>query len=839
MLLTPTGIVPLDRLRREDRAAAGGKAYQCARLRHAGFAVPDGLVVLAHATDEDIARLPDEYWFDEQPAGAVYAVRSSAADEDGEEQSFAGLHETRLNVARTDVVPAVHACRASVGSSQACAYRRARGMSADRVESGVLVQRMIHPVVAGVAFTINPITGATGELVINASWGIGDALVSGQIDPDEFYLRKQDLEVVSSRIGEKGDGSLQASLTPTQLYELGRLLNAIERHYGGPQDVEWCYDGRQFWIVQSRPVTAITPRANDTEWTRANLVEVLPEITSPQALDAFEDLLNRAERQFMGGLMASESGSGPMVRSFNGRLYFNLTQLRRVSAIGGVPAADVLRSVGHQGAIEPGDERPAPAPLAERLRCLPDLFRIAWRHLRASARFRQHEQTTSALMARWSAIDPTTASDECLLTEVEAWRRASADHMQIVLTLGGVLFHEAPMRRICESVGMAFEPLLYAHLAAGEPSVSAQQAFDLITLADLARSEPGTMDAVLRDPLDIMTLRRAASGTAFLAALDRFLNLYGHRGVYESDWALPRYSEDPTPILVTVREHLRGPARRTTAAIAAEQTARAADTWREFEERLTFWQRVTVRPRVRRGLRRVKQYYLWRERCRFNMMRVIAVLRRWHLVFAARFVERGWLDSIDQYFLLTLCEAAAAIRNPATAGTLRGIAAARASELNRVRPIAMPLLMRESDLPRLIRMAGLTGGDSTGELTGHGVSGGSVEGEVVVIRDPGDVGRMKRGAILVTRATDPSWTPLFTLAAGVIVEVGGVLSHASTIARELGLPALANVRNATMLLRTGARVRLDADAGVVQRLPSPQSAAVAASAHSRLRRSPS
>ena len=129
--------------------------------------------------------------------------------------------------------------------------------------------------------------------------------------------------------------------------------------------------------------------------------------------------------------------------------------------------------------------------------------------------------------------------------------------------------------------------------------------------------------------------------------------------------------------------------------------------------------------------------------------------------------------------------------------------------------------MRPSELASLIRMAGVSGGDDDGALTGQPVSGGGVEGEVVVVRDPGDFGRMKRGAILVAPATDPSWTPLFTLASGVIVEVGGVLSHASTIAREYGLPALANVKNATKRLRTGDRVRLDAVNGIVHRLPLP------------------
>jgi pyruvate,water dikinase len=198
---------------------------------------------------------------------------------------------------------------------------------------------------------------------------------------------------------------------------------------------------------------------------------------------------------------------------------------------------------------------------------------------------------------------------------------------------------------------------------------------------------------------------------------------------------------------------------------------------------------------------------------------VLAAMRVWHLTLAQRFIDRGWIDRRDDYFMLTIAEVASAVRGQRDPATLRTTIAERHAELARYRAIRMPLLMRESELPRLIRTAGIsTRAPETGDLTGHPVSTGLVEGEVVVIRDPSEFERMKKGAILVAIATDPSWTPLFTLAAGVIVEVGGVLSHASTIAREYGLPAVANVKDATRILRTGDRVRLDAINGIVHRL---------------------
>jgi pyruvate,water dikinase len=223
----------------------------------------------------------------------------------------------------------------------------------------------------------------------------------------------------------------------------------------------------------------------------------------------------------------------------------------------------------------------------------------------------------------------------------------------------------------------------------------------------------------------------------------------------------------------------------------------------------------------------LKQQYLWREEVRSDLTRVVSRIRAWHLALADRFVERGWLDRRDDYFLLRLDEVRAAALDPRQAGTLRAIAAARAAQLAAERDLRMPLLMRESELPAMLAArsgadappSAQTGRDSadTGVLRGLCVSPGVVEAEVVVMLDPREFAAMKRGAILVAPATDPSWTPLFTLASGVIVEVGGMLSHASTIAREYGLPALANVKNATRLLKTGDRVRLDASGGRVVR----------------------
>jgi phosphohistidine swiveling domain-containing protein len=396
-----------------------------------------------------------------------------------------------------------------------------------------------------------------------------------------------------------------------------------------------------------------------------------------------------------------------------------------------------------------------------------------------------------------------------------------------VFVMSSVQIHEDVLRKACRTVGFSYDRLVYPQLAAGRRSVSTQQAVDLVALAEVARHDARTAHYMRSASGGFADYREALSGTAFLERFDRFLDRYGHRGRYESDWALPRLHEDPASALFAIQAHLQGPP-DDTALIAQRQEADAAASWREFEARLTTWQRWTLLPRVRSTVRKLKQQYLWREQVRSDLTRVVSRMRAHHLVLADRFVERGWIERRDDYFLLEMNEVTRAVSDPRQGPGLRAIAARRGAQLAAERDLQMPLLMRASELPALIA-ASQTGGSSGAagdSLTGLCVSPGSVEAEVVVMRDPGEFATMRRGAILVAPATDPSWTPLFTLASGVIVEVGGMLSHASTIAREYGLPALANVRNATRILKTGDRVRLNASAGRAERVGQPTPAEI-------------
>lgn len=831
-----------------DQPLVGGKAYNCARLLQAGFPVPDGFVLPADAQDGLMAAAEFQNALMRLPAETLFAVRSSAADEDGSAHSFAGIHETRLNVTRPGLEDAIDACRASVESTQALAYRRAQGLSLDQLQTGVLVQVMIRAVVSGVAFTMNPLTGASDEMVISASWGLGEALVGGHVEPDEFRVRKSDGTLLSSHIGgklhrvisERGvsrlvetetDERARPSLTAAQLCELAALVVRVEEHYNAAQDVEWCHDGAQFWIVQSRPVTAMqavsssaTQTAHlDIEWTRANAREVLPDLPSPQVLFALCDILDRGMRAYSGNLLAPEAELGPTIKAFYGRPYFNLSQFRHICRMTGSDMASVLRGVGHEGEIRPEDELATRPALKDFLRGLPAMLRAGWMQLRAGKLVRQELARVREDMALLNSRDPLTLTDEEIVAFLQKWNDEAAERLQIVFVMTAVTIYEAPLKKICERVGFPYEKLLHTHLARGAKSVSAQQGFDLLTLANLARGEEVAREYFMRSDSDFKDFRSELRGTEFLVQFELFLEKYGHRGPYESDWSLPRYSEDPQPLLFAVSIHVQAPDCPSPEAIIARQEREATQAWQAFTKRLNWWQRLSWLPRVSLLLRRAKRMYVWRELCRSEMMRPTSAIRQWLLEMADRFVERGLLEYRDDFFFLTREEIAAGLGQPVEAAQFRSIVAARKAEIEMWRKLEMPLLMRESELPALIERRAieddvfLAGKDFKEQLLrGLCVSAGYAEGEVLVMRDPAEFARMKRGAILVAPATDPAWTPLFTLASGIIVEVGGTLSHASTVAREYGLPALANLKDATKILKDGDRVQLDATNGTVR-----------------------
>ncbi|RME51913.1 MAG: hypothetical protein D6790_19260, partial [Caldilineae bacterium] len=390
---------------------------------------------------------------------------------DSPDHSFAGIHKTLLNVAPEDVPAAVKTCLASVHAPEALAYRQAQGLPTENLSAAVLVQRMIDAQAAGVAFTVDPVSGDEDVLVFDAVWGLGEAVVAGLVEPDEYRVQKDGGRILSQTVGRKErqvilvDGAPRLVdtpperraapvLNPEQIQALTGLLLRIQELYPTPQDVEWCYDGAQFWIVQSRPITTVRAAGPDIQWTRANLREVLPDLPAPQVVDSLVRILEDVARYQYGGLLAPAEELGPMAKAFYGRPYFNLSQFLHLTAMLGQPPAVVLRGLGHAGALRPEDEIAPPVSWRTRLRTLPPLLRIIWRGLRLRRIMESQFQLCEELLARLNARDPATLPDETIWAELEQSARVAFENGWRALLLGSALsVQQRTVEEACARVG--------------------------------------------------------------------------------------------------------------------------------------------------------------------------------------------------------------------------------------------------------------------------------------------------------------------------------------------------------------------------------------------------
>jgi pyruvate,water dikinase len=500
-----------------------------------------------------------------------------------------------------------------------------------------------------------------------------------------------------------------------------------------------------------------------------------------------------------------------VAKGFYGRIYFNLSQLLHVAQQIGQPPSSLLLMIGHEGDIQIEYEIQNDRTLLEKMRVLPAILSIFWRIFNVGSIMRRQFDQIDEFVRLLASREPDTLSD------AEVWEVVKTDTEKLpeftwktFPVLAGLSMYRDMVSSICRKVSFPSDRLMDTQLAVGEQSISAQQGLDLLVLATQAMEDEKVQEYFLSASDSFYNYKEALLDTNFLREFEKFLGTYGHRSDYESDWALPRYFEDPSSLLSVIRAHIQGPSNLALEEIRLYQEHDAVETWQEFEDKLTWVQRLTVIPRIRWALKRAKQLRLWRESNRSELMRCMCELRRWNLVLAERFANRGWMEEPDDYFFLELEEVGQVIDYANEGINIKSIIAKRKRDHEVWQHLEMPMFLKESELTAQMRKATSTMPvSSVTTLRGLNVSSGIVEGEVIIITEPAEFARMKKDAILVAPATNPTWTPLFTLASGIIVEIGGTLSHSSIVAREYGLPVLANVKDATKLLKDGDRVRLD------------------------------
>jgi len=702
------------------------------------------------------------------------------------------------------------------------AYRRRQGVADDAsaVRMAVLVQKMLRPEAAGVLFTRGPGAEA-GFVLIQAVEGSGEALARGGVTPAALKVSREG----GAATGEAGgDFPLEAA----QVRNLVGLSLRLEAAWGCPLDLEWAVEAGQLRFVQARPVTAITPDAaldvpaqpavpptEDTLWTRANFRELLPDLPSPLFV-SFSDRLDwEANSRRLG--MKLRPGERPF-RFIEGRPYFNLSLIARLGDRFGFPVSQFTRALGHDAELSSLAGR-ATRPFRAFLRSPGMALRMSLFQMTVKGRLKRFFVRVRREAERLRRLDPPALSDGDLMNLLRA---SNAHNTEFVLNLqlafnrvlGALLIVESLLPQRVER-----EAFLGTVLAAGDKSVSLRQGTELIGLSLVARKDPRVVMYLKGAVPGFTDFNAALDGTGFLREFQAYVAEYGHRGIHESDPAMPIYSEDPAFLLGAVAALVSDPHAPDPAATARAQEETAASSWNNLRRHLPAWERAfPLRPvLLKRAVKTMKEAIALREQTRFEGMRVNAALRRFLREAGTRLHHRGHLESTKDLPLLRIEDIEGALEGKLAPGRAREILRQRRAERERLKLIAMPNLLRESEISGLEGRRPPAARDA-GSFQGLPVGPGRVEGRVVVLESPRELDRVIRGDILVTSTLDPSWIPLFTLVSGLVVEMGGTLSHGSIIAREYGLPTVVNLPGITRILRTGDRVLLDGGSGTLKRV---------------------
>ncbi|MFF0253285.1 rifamycin-inactivating phosphotransferase [Micromonospora zamorensis] len=801
----------LSRLRPDDREAIRTLSAQIRRSVEE-TAIPGEL---AAAITRALTRFGDE---------AAYAVRSSATAEDTPTASFAGQQDTYLNVVGPEaVLRHVSRCWASLFTERAVIYRLQNGIDHRTVHMAVVVQQMVFPDAAGILFTADPVSGNRRVATVDASFGLGEALVSGLVNPDVFTVR--DGEVVTGAVAAKhravaalpGGGTQevaidprrqkQPALTEEQVVRLVRLGRRIEAHFGRPQDIEWCLVDDDLQIVQSRPITTLFPIPAATDQENHVYLSV-----------GHQQMMTDAMRP-LGLSMWQLTAMAPMLEA-GGRLFVDATRLLAspASRAGFLEMAgksdplmrDALETLLDRRDFIPtlpddgGPGRPttggASAPIETDPAIVTELV--------------ERSEASIAALRRDIATVTGTALFDFLLKAFQEHKRVLGEPLNMQAIMAGMEATWWLNDRLHEWLGEKNAADTLTLSAPG--NITSEMGLALLDVADEIRPHPAVV-AFLRGVEDdgfLDELPKLAGGTEARDAIEAYLDRYGMRCVGEIDITRPRWSERPSTLVPVILDNVRlfepGAARRRFEQGQQQARQKAQEVLTRLRALPDGQQKADETERM---IDRVRTFIGYREYPKYGIVSRYLVYKQALLGEAERLVRAGVLTDKEDVFYLTFQEFHEVVHSHQVDDEL----IRQRRDAFRSHQALTPPRVLTSD-GEVITGAYRRDDVPAGALSGVPVSAGTVDGRARVILDMAQAD-LEAGDILVTTHTDPSWTPLFVGIAGLVTEVGGSMTHGAVIAREYGLPAVVSVLDATRLIRDGQRIRVHGSDGYVEILP--------------------
>ena len=856
----------------EDAAQIGGKAMNLARMKREGFPVPEAFVLPVSAyelflnesgldvrikdllvgtdfadsetvssTSERIRELVLKHPMGAElessltdacskfPQGTLFAVRSSAIAEDKDDASFAGQQDTFLNVSAQNVAESSRRCWASYWTARAMTYRHDRGVDQTATGIAVVVQRMVDAVSSGIMFTIDPI-GKKDQVVIEASWGLGESIASGIVMPDRFVCDRKKLQLIDRRINRKMKGvflasrdgmpadidqdkQMMPSLEDRRAEELARIGMRLEGHFGAPQDIEWALDAEGIAILQCRPITTL--ESKEIIWTRAYGDEYWADATTPLFYSYMGHYLTKYVNWEGARIMGYHSLENvPLLRLHKAHIYFNTFVLeqtftynprfsRTKELLNYFPVQDQVRIAN------------APTKMAERV--LAEIrIAVLDRDGTILTTDRAYHRWTKAYMrkmARYDGLDLAKLNDVDLHREYDYLEEACLKHYRLIRY--GMVTHSIGSNLILKTwltkwVGDS-DGVLYSKIVSGlRGNRTIETNIELYRLAQLVRKNADLRQRLTSQPPEafLKGLGDDALLAEFKSAFDRFMKSYGHRS-HTREIYYARWSENPALVLDIVRSLATSP-EVDLEAMETRKVAERHKAQREIMDRLSEVKYGTFKkPAFKIVTKFAQTYMMFRENQRFYLDEQLFRARRLFLEYGRRLAERGALDRQNDIFFLTKEEMFDLAEG--RGGDVRTTVRSRIADFERYGDELPPkFLQGRIEFDDTVEISG-----STTRMTGTAASPGMVTGVVRVVRSIDELKFVESGEILVTSNTDPGWTAVFSKIGGLITETGGILSHGAVVSREYGIPAVTAVKGATKIFKSGQRITLNGNEGLI------------------------
>ncbi|RAL20690.1 hypothetical protein DL240_15340 [Lujinxingia litoralis] len=839
-----------------SRQRVGGKAYGLWQLNSAGFSVPDAFCVTTEAFEAallplslespDLESLRQAILHAPLPRTLVeeiearmaslgasrWAVRSSAAGEDSAQRSFAGQGLTLLNIQGTQgVLDALRQVWASVLRLERLVYEARDNIMLTLDPMAVVIQAMLEPDTAGVFFSLNPLSGDENEVVVSTTTGLGEAVVLGQ-DSETHYLDKHSGYVrrhVTAR-GTDASPDHKSLLSPEQLVELASAARGIEHAFGLPVDVEWAYAFTEdtphhprLFFVQARPITAAgaSPTPPEEVWTNTNVGEALPGVATPMTWSILESFSRRGFQTAFATLGLTLPEDADLVRAFKGRIYLNLSQFMSIAS--GIPllSPERLFEMAGGGGVELVRD-------IYQQRSKRDFFKRLPTTIPKILGAQISMPLVAPLWGRYFTARVEEFFDRDLSQLSTAELQKELDHVDALFDRTGLIMLSVSSNFLM-SYALTGEALRLTHqhnpetprtprdFIAGLDVKSAEPGLALLDLGRIARRSLRLRNIIsTHDPAQVHDALQAQAQhddvAMFLVELDAFRRHYGHRAPREAELATPRWREDMRFLFEVLRSFIDAPHLPSPIEVMREQKR---NRQRLNTERMPALAGKTLSAIV--GLTRANARQ--REYMRDRVVDALDLYRRFFLECGRRLCDHHILSTPDEVFFLTYAELRDWLQAPHLASTYRLRVLTRQGLYDHFRHLPDPpdtFLLRGHEIIAEEPEPIPPGATGTREIRGLGGSPGRVTGIARVILDPADHdATIRPGEILVAPYTDVGWTPLFLTAAGVVMSLGGPLSHSCIVAREYGIPTVVNARQATERIQTGDRITVDGDQGLI------------------------